>query len=326
MDGRKPVGRISVTVDRWLQQQGGIFAGAGHYGFFESMNDPEISQRLFDIAEGYCSDWGCTKMMGPGGLTNATHVSNQGLLVAGFDHPPSIELTHNPAYYEGLHGLAGLTNVEIEYVTYWFTFRDFLEKFGGMRVRLEERLAKSPYIVRPLRMNHLDDEVKIIVGLYNEIWSIRRGFAPIRDFEADDMVKGLKTIANPELLLILEKDGEPVGMLGCLPDPYASPAPVWMPFGSRIVSEWARLAKIGLAGRKSPHIRAMYMGFKDEVKKGMAFPYMFLRVVEEAVRIGVKTGDASLLLVDNKDVIRPCQDFGGQQDKVYRIYSRPISR
>ena len=50
-------------------------------------------------------------MRGPGEYSNATH-ERQGVLIDGFDTPPTVEYTHNPPYYGEFLERWGLAKVK----------------------------------------------------------------------------------------------------------------------------------------------------------------------------------------------------------------------
>ena len=66
--------------------------------FFEVIHDYEVAKALLDRARVWVEDRGMTVLRGPGEYSNATH-ERQGILIDGFQYPPTVELTHNPPYY-----------------------------------------------------------------------------------------------------------------------------------------------------------------------------------------------------------------------------------
>ncbi len=90
------VGRCSAAINRRFNEYYG--SKIGFFGFFEVEQDYAIARALLDAARGWIAEQGMTVMRGPGEYSNATH-ERQGILVDGFDTPPTVELTHNPPYY-----------------------------------------------------------------------------------------------------------------------------------------------------------------------------------------------------------------------------------
>ena len=61
-------------------------------------------------------------------------------------------------------------------------------------------------------------EMKAFKEIYNSAWENNWGFIPLTDDEIDCLGSRLRQIVVPELTLIAEDNGKPVGFLGLLPD------------------------------------------------------------------------------------------------------------
>src|SRR5271166_2001121 len=95
--GGKVVGRIGAVlnqghINRYDEKR-------GFFGFFESIDDQEVANGLFDAARDWFADQGIFKLRGP---ANPSLNAAVGLLVDGFDSPPTFMMTYNPPYYERL--------------------------------------------------------------------------------------------------------------------------------------------------------------------------------------------------------------------------------
>jgi GNAT superfamily N-acetyltransferase len=93
-------------------------ANIGFFGFFETIEDFAVAKDLLDHARDWLKEKGMNLMRGPGGYSTATHESHQGILIDGFDSPPTVELTHNPPYYGEFLTRYGLTKAK-DYHAYW---------------------------------------------------------------------------------------------------------------------------------------------------------------------------------------------------------------
>jgi len=94
-DGQ-PVGRISAAINRRFNEH--YSSKIGFFGFFEVIENYDVARLLLDNARTWIKERGMTVMRGPGEYSNATH-ERQGVLIEGFQYPPTVELTHNPPYY-----------------------------------------------------------------------------------------------------------------------------------------------------------------------------------------------------------------------------------
>ena len=82
-------------------------ANAGCFGLFECIDDREVAVTLLDRAADWVRKKRRTEIMGP--IDYSTNYTC-GLLVRGFEHPPTLLTTHNPPYYEGLIDNCGFGN------------------------------------------------------------------------------------------------------------------------------------------------------------------------------------------------------------------------
>ena len=82
----------------------------GFFGFFESIDDQAVADALFDAAAGaWCRERGHDVLRGPASFS----VNDEcGLLVDGFDTPPTLMMPHNPRYYIPLLERAGFVKAK----------------------------------------------------------------------------------------------------------------------------------------------------------------------------------------------------------------------
>ena len=66
------------------------------FGFYECINDQKLANLLFDEVARWGKSKGMTGLRGP---MNPSTNHECGLLVEGFDDPPSVMMTYNPDYY-----------------------------------------------------------------------------------------------------------------------------------------------------------------------------------------------------------------------------------
>ncbi|HJN05403.1 MAG TPA: N-acetyltransferase, partial [Bacteroidales bacterium] len=81
----KCVGRIGAIINKDYNNK--IGKQMGRFTRFEVINDQDVAKKLFDTIETWLKQQGMTAIHGPLGFTN---LDNQGLLIEGFDHLPSI--------------------------------------------------------------------------------------------------------------------------------------------------------------------------------------------------------------------------------------------
>lgn len=210
--GGTDVGRITAIVnaghlERYREQR-------GFFGFFECDDDPAVARALFDAAHDWLRSQGMTCMRGP---VNPSLNYECGLLIEGFDTPPFFMMTHNRPYYAGLVEAQGLRKVEDLYA-FWgrmSMLESIDQKLGVMAEGVKERFGVT---VRSLDRSRFEDEVRMFLEIYNSSLGGTWGFVPLTPGEVNHMAASLKHLIVPELSLVAESEGKPIGTVFCLLD------------------------------------------------------------------------------------------------------------
>jgi hypothetical protein len=205
------VGRISANIDRRHLEL--HHEQTGFFGFFEAENDPEVAKALFAAAEAWLRERGMTASRGPFGFSIDQEV---GLLVEGFDYPPMIDMTHAPPYYGPLVESAGYAKA-MDLFAYKWEIKDPPER---MMEAIRKTQAVPGLTVRKVRMNKLKEEVGILLDIYKESWNQNWGYVDVTERAANKMADDLRLIADPNVVLIAEMNGEPAGMVVGIPNLY----------------------------------------------------------------------------------------------------------
>lgn len=314
--GRRLVGRISAAVNHRFNRY--YNEKIGFFGFFEATDDFAVAQGLLDRARDWLADRGMKAMRGPGGYSTATHEPNQGILIDGFDRPPTVELTHNPPYYGEFLERYGLVKVK-DYHAYWIEAGDLPnERLARLvsQARTRRRIE-----TRPVDLLRARDEVDRIVSIYNEAWVNNWGFLPLTDAEAQAMAAILKMVADPGLMRFATVDGELAGVLGALPDPNVPLHPRWNRF---LDTDLVRIARLLLTRRRIPHVRLMFFGILPRFRNLGIDAILFHECLAYARQRGYRTCEPSMLLEDNDLILRVSEAMGGRRYKTWRIYEMPL--
>lgn len=308
--GDRVVGRIAAIVNHrhidFHEEKVGFF------GFFECEDDPASARALLGAAEDWLRQRGMRAARGP---MNFSTNEECGLLVDGFDTPPMIMMTHNPPYYRRLLESAGYGKAK-DLLAYYLVD----DGVPARLVRGVERVQKrAGAVIRPLRMKRLEQEIEIIRDIYNSAWERNWGFVPMTDAEFDEMARQLKQIVNPEICLIAEVDGAPVGFALALPD-----------FNQAVRHADGRLLPLGLFkvlwhARRIDAARVITLGVKPSHRRLGLDAMMMLRIWQKGTASGYHRGECSWILEDNWDMRRIMERLGGVVYKTYRIVEKPIS-
>jgi GNAT superfamily N-acetyltransferase len=311
----KPAGRISAAINRRFNDYYNV--KIGFFGFFEVINDYPIARSLLDKARSWVKEQGMTVLRGPGEYSNATH-ERQGVLIEGFEYPPTMELTHNPPYYQEFIERYGFTKA-----------KDYYAYLMDVRTPAPPRLADMAGIfqkrrkieTRALIMKNLREEVRLVVSIYNDCWSKNWGFLPITEEEADAIAESLRLVADPGLVRFAYVKGEPVAVMGAFPDPYYALRPRWRWYGDSDIIRVLRLLRMK---RHIPRIRLMFFGVRPDFREIGIDAILYNQVKDYAMQKGYHTCEASLLLEDNHMIISPSEFMGAKRYKTWRIYDLPL--
>lgn len=258
-----------------------------------------------------------TILRGPGEYSTATH-ERQGILIDGFQYPPTIELTHNPPYYSEFLERYGFSKAK-DYHAYILNIQT---PTPSRLIRLAEQVKLRGNIeTRPLNLKNLFSEVRLIVKIYNEAWAQNWGFLPLTDEEAVALANSLRPVVDPSMIRFAFIQGEPAGVLGAFPDPYYALRPQWRWYGD---SDLVRVARLLWMRRRIPFIRLMFLGICPGFRKLGIDALLFSEVKEYAMQKGYQKCEASLLLEDNHLILSPAEFMGAQRYKAWRIYDLPL--
>lgn len=306
--GSRDVGRITAIVNRGHVER--YQENRGFFGFFECDDDPEAAAALFAATRQWLADRGMTAIRGP---VNPSLNYECGLLIEGFDTPPFFMMTHNRPSYGGLVEGCGFGKVEDLYA-FWGEM-SMLEgvdsKLGVMVEGVKERFGVS---VRSLDRSRFADEVKMFLDIYNASLAGTWGFVPLSAGEVDHMAASLKHLIVPELSLVAEVDGKPIGTVFCLLD-----------YNPRIKAINGRLFPFGFLKllwnkREIKRMRAISTNVVPEYQAWGVGLVLHAALVPRLYDWGMQEVEFSWVLESNHLSKRTLERGGALVTKKYRIY------
>ena len=317
----RTVGRISAHIDFLAHEQPveqGFGPGTGFWGLFEA-EDAEVAAALLDTAEQWLRAEGMNKMIGPVSLSMW---DEPGLLVGGFDGPPTIMMGYNIAAYEAWVEAGGHAGVQDLY-TYGISIDDGLPELANRIIAMGEKAGKIT--IRKADKSRFADEAKLLLGILNNAWSDNWGFVPLTDAEIAYAGKKLKDVVYEDLVRFAMIDGETVAFMMTLPDLNEKLRDF---DGSLFPFNWARL----LWWMRKPRVKTMrvpLMGVVKHLQGSRTASQLALMLVEyirrdAVVNYGATHGDFGWVLASNRGMTSVGEAVGGVIDKTYRIYQKMI--
>lgn len=288
----------------------------GFFGFFESSNNQQVADALFEAAEVWLRKEGMTDMRGP---VNPSMNDECGLLVDGFDSPAVVLMTYNPAYYGKLIEQAGMVKVKdlYAYVLDQNTYKS--EKLLRLQGIIRERNKLTLRNANFKNKAQFRKDVDTLKAIYNEAWQPNWGFVKMTDEEFEFIAEDLKQIADPEFTIIAEIDGKPAGFMLALPD--INQCLIHNKKGGIIGAAWHLLTKM----KKITMLRIIILGVLPQYQKTGIDSVLYYEAGTRGLKKGITHGEASWILEDNVQMNQALTHaMHGTIYKTYRLYQKSI--
>jgi GNAT superfamily N-acetyltransferase len=302
------VGRIAGIVNhehnRHFKEKRGFF------GFFECINDKAVAHALFDAVRSWLAERNIRALRGP---VNPSFNYEIGLLIEGFDDPPTFMMTYNPPYYGEL----------IE--SYGFAKAHDLYAYIGMKKDLEHQLPRVGTLVdrvhemfnvktRPMDKARFQEDLESFLRVYNDSCQHIWGFVPITKAEMQWMASDLKHLIIPELTSVAEVDGKAIGAVFGLPD-----------YNPRIKEINGRLFPFGflkLLSKKHnlKRVRLISTNVVPEYQKWGIGIILLVSLIPKGLEIGMEEAEFSWVSEANTLAVGSLEKGGARLYKKYRLY------
>lgn len=313
----KCVGRMIGVIDsdhnRFHEEKSGFF------GFFESINDQKVTDLLLQEVAQWVKARGMTQLSGP---FNPSTNYECGLLIEGFQDPPTVMMTYNPPYYADLLSRAGLEKAKDLFAYDMKTSTPISERF----VKHAERMTKRQGITfRSIQMKDFDREVEQVLKIYNDAWEKNWGFIPMSSEEFKHLAKDMKLIIDPSLCLVAEVRGEPAGFSLTLPD--ANQAFKKVKDGKLFPTGLIKLLwNLKGLGRKKTinRCRVVTLGIRRQYRELGLGALFYVESHKRALAGGYERGEASWILEDNGPMNKALIQMSADRYKTYRIYQKSL--
>jgi len=316
--GNKPVGRISAQIDRLARARHG--ADLGHFGYLDAIDDPAVFAALFATAEDWLRARGTRHVQGPFSLSINEET---GLLIDGFDARPMLMMAYHPPF-AGAHVEASGYAKAKDVIAYDYDVGPALPVDS---IRLIERAKADLDIrLRPLNMRRYNEDLRIILDIFNDAWAENWGFVPMTEAEVTHTAHEMRQIIVPELVWIAEIDGEPVSMIVFLPNLLEATADLdghllpigWAKLLWRLKVRGLRTGRVPLFGLRQRFHRSPY---------GAAVIFMLLDALRRSgAERGISGAELSWILEDNWAIRTIIERIGGRPYKTYRVFEKTLAQ
>lgn len=305
LDGDAAVGRIAGFTSATRP-------GVGYFGFFECTDQGDHARALLRAVEEWLVTQGCRECFGPITVTPRDQI---GLLIEGFDRPAVLFTPYNPPYYARLLEGAGYAPMVLLRAYGWTP--DYADPRGVMRLA-ERSASRSSIRIRPLQIDRLREETRLIASMINSTLAGAWHFDPMGDQEADTMARLLRPILDPAIALLAEDDAGPCGVALAVPDVNW----LWRKAGGRLWPlGWARLLRWH---RSVPQVRLMALGLEPRVHSSSVAARLIGRLHSTGQARGYARGELSQVFDDNTPMRRILDRMRLPVVRRYAVFTRDL--
>jgi GNAT superfamily N-acetyltransferase len=311
--GSRVVGRIVALVNHAHNRR--FNERRGFFGFFDADDDPEVAHRLFSEAKQWCRQRGLTAMRGP---VFPSLNYECGLLIEGFDLPPTFMMPYNHAYYERLIVAEGGEKCQDVYA--FDAHVDMLERLDPkIRFAFTEVKRRFGVETRALDPRHFKRDIELFLDIYNRSLVGTWGFVPLSKAELGFMAKSLQWLLVPKLTSFASIEGKPIGVGWGMPD-----------FNPAIKRARGRLFPFGWwyllqTKKRCKRIRLLSTNVLPEYHGWGLGLATLERILPGALEMGVSEAEFSFVLESNHFSRATLERAGTKRTRSYRLYDFDLS-
>ena len=200
------VGRLAALNNRRFNEHLG--QKTAFFGFYDVIEDLEVSQDLFQAAFEWSESKGLNRMIGPRGL-NST--DNTGILVDGFEHRAAMWLPYNYPYYDEFVKAAGFKKDTEHLSGYARGDQPMPNRLLRISSRIKERRGFE--VIHFQNMRERKYWIPRVWNVLQEAFGVFDNYYPPSEEEMNSTARDLISIADPRLIKLIQKEGELIGFI-----------------------------------------------------------------------------------------------------------------
>ncbi len=288
------------------------------FGWFESIDSLEVAQSLLSAVETWGKKRGRETLTGPQGFTD---FDPQGLLIEGFEHPPTIVSGYNHDYYQNFFEKMSFLK-DIDYFEFSVTIPSE-DPIPDRLKQLSERIRQRSH-VKIIEYKKLRDLVKErgheIFELLEETFEEIYGAVPLTPSQVDYFIKKYISYVNPKLIkLAVDEQNKLVAFLLTLPSmskAFQKARGSLFPFG------WWHM----LQAFRTYDILDFYLAGISKKHRGSGIDLLLtMEIAKTAQALGFKRTESNLELETNTKVQAMWKHFNPKKLRSRRVYKKELS-
>lgn len=310
----KPVGRITGIINHAVNDRSG--EKTLRFGFVDFIDDPEVSDALFEACASWGREKGMDSMLGPMGFTDMDY---EGMLVEGFGELGTMATIYNYPYYP-LHMERMGFRPEAEWVEMAITIPGSIpDKYA--------RVAEIVKTRNNLRVKKFTSRKKIreeygaaLFGLINEAYDKLYGYSPLTPRQIEYYIKMYLGILNLDFVTVVVDSEDRLVAVGISIQSFSKALQKargrLFPFG------WWHLLKV-LRG-KSDIVDLLLIAVKPEYQNKGVNALLFTDLIPHYIKAGFKYAETNPELAVNDKVRGQWEYFDTRLHKRRRAFRRPL--
>jgi GNAT superfamily N-acetyltransferase len=173
-------------------------------------------------------------------------------------------------------------------------------------------------------MKDFDQEVERFKRVYNSSWERNWGFVPLTDAEIERMAAEMKPMLDPNIVIMVEREGEVIGVALALPDLCQPLHKAYPRPGTPEILSMAKLLWHWKVRGGIKWMRAYALGVMPEYRGLGVDALMYLETAKNAYRRGYTYAEGSWILENNMMTNRAVQLIGGKIYRTHRVYEKKL--
>ncbi len=185
----------------------------GGLGFFECIEEQAAADFIFDTARQWLAERGMEAMDGP--INFGERNQFWGCLTKNFEDPNSYAMNYNPPYYPKLFEAYGFKT----YFEQYLYFRDALMPVQPIFIRKYRQLTEEHEMtIRDVKGMSMEEIAEAFRTVYNGAWGGHANFKAMSARGAQKIIKSMKPVIDPRIILFAYHKGEPIGFYVNIPE------------------------------------------------------------------------------------------------------------
>ncbi|MGD1994005.1 MAG: GNAT family N-acetyltransferase [Anaerolineae bacterium] len=306
----EPVGTICAGEDKFANRQ--RQKRECIFGFFEYVEDYPVAAALLEHVAAWARERELNALFGP---FNLDYEDSYGVLLEGRDRPPALLCGHTPPYYQHFMDRFGFRPARGDNLAYAIDAKvdtPQLQRLARLADRLRER---GGITVRGADLSDWEGEIDRIHRLLTVALAHLPDHISWHRDALEATLAPFRTLADPELILFAEVDGEAVGWLPGLPN--LNEALIHangLRYPWNYVSLWWHM-------RQQPDCLSVKSVLVPPEHWGTGVSVLLFDEMRRRARAkGYKWVDLSLTSADNPNTPILAQRMGAELYKRYRVY------